>query len=248
MAKDLFSEHAKLYAQFRPTYPQILFDYIISFVKDKNTAWDCATGNGQAAMVLADYFQTVWATDISEAQLSNAIRRDNIHYSVSSAEHTIFDDDTFDLITIAMAYHWLDPNAFFKEARRIGKNNCVVAAWTYTTLHTDDEELDELYQHFYTNITQPYWEAERRLIDEKYQTITFDFSPLPEPPFETKMLWSREQFLGYLSTWSAVQKYTKINGTSPLDLIQEKINALWPYNEIKEIVFPLSLRLGRIVK
>jgi ubiquinone/menaquinone biosynthesis C-methylase UbiE len=75
MAKDLFSAHAKLYAQFRPTYPQSLFDHIISFVKDKNTAWDCATGNGQAAMVLANHFQTVWATDISEAQLSNAIRR-----------------------------------------------------------------------------------------------------------------------------------------------------------------------------
>jgi hypothetical protein len=52
MAKDLFSQQSKLYAQFRPSYPQELFDYILQFVKERGTAWDCATGNGQAASVL----------------------------------------------------------------------------------------------------------------------------------------------------------------------------------------------------
>jgi hypothetical protein len=50
MAKDLFSKQSDLYARYRPTYPKELYDYILSFVKEKNTVWDCATGNGQAQL------------------------------------------------------------------------------------------------------------------------------------------------------------------------------------------------------
>ncbi|MGZ5191844.1 MAG: class I SAM-dependent methyltransferase, partial [Flavisolibacter sp.] len=64
MPKDLFSGHSKDYAKYRPGYPKSLFDYILQFVDKKDKAWDCATGNGQAAVVLADHFNKVEATDI----------------------------------------------------------------------------------------------------------------------------------------------------------------------------------------
>ncbi len=51
MAGDLFSTQSDLYAKYRPTYPVELIDYILSFVKEKNMVWDCATGNGQAAVL-----------------------------------------------------------------------------------------------------------------------------------------------------------------------------------------------------
>jgi hypothetical protein len=35
MAKDLFSKQSDLYARYRPTYPRELYDYILSFVKEK---------------------------------------------------------------------------------------------------------------------------------------------------------------------------------------------------------------------
>ena len=94
MAKDLFSKQSDLYARYRPTYPKELYEYILSFVKEKNTAWDCATGNGQAAVVLADHFKKVIATDISAAQIDKAIKKDNIEYSVCSAESTPFSSNT----------------------------------------------------------------------------------------------------------------------------------------------------------
>jgi len=104
MAKDLFSEQSKLYAQFRPTYPQELFDYILQFVEERKIARDCATGNGQAATVLAEHFEKVEASDISEAQISNAVKRENIEYHICPAEATPFSNDSFDLITVAQAY------------------------------------------------------------------------------------------------------------------------------------------------
>ena len=97
MAKDLFSKQSDLYARYRPGYPKELYDHILSFVKNKNIAWDCATGNGQAAVVLADHFKEVIATDISPAQIEKAKAKDNIEYLVCSAESTPFDENTFKL-------------------------------------------------------------------------------------------------------------------------------------------------------
>ncbi|MEX0681015.1 MAG: hypothetical protein WD097_06500 [Balneolales bacterium] len=63
--KDNFSEQSNQYAEFRPLYPEELFDFLLSLVPDRYSAWDCGTGNGQVAGQLANYFDKVAATDIS---------------------------------------------------------------------------------------------------------------------------------------------------------------------------------------
>ena len=248
MAKDLFSEQANQYARYRPKYPQELFDYIFSFVKEKNTAWDCATGNGQAASVLADHFEKVEATDISEAQLKNAVQKPNIRYRVCTAEQTPFADNSFDLITIATAYHWFNWKEFFSEATRVGKKDCVVAAWAYHVFYSADEAITAIINDFYYNIVNSYWDPERKYVDDRYTTVEFDFPPLPAKEFDLELHWQKEDFLGYLSTWSAVQHYKKQNGHSPIQLIEEALNKAWSGAEVKEFHFPLFLRLGRVIK
>src|SRR5215471_12947070 len=127
MAKDLFSSHAADYAKFRPTYPLSCIEYISSFAQKKECALDCATGNGQAAVLLANFFERVYATDLSQQQIDSATANPRISYSVSQAESTSFADNTFDAITIAQAYHWVNHKKFCEEAKRIGRNNGIVA-------------------------------------------------------------------------------------------------------------------------
>src|SRR5688572_9865875 len=115
--KDYFSGHSKLYAAFRPTYPAALYDSIFSHLKNKTTAWDCGTGNGQVAGYLSEHFATVCATDISKPQLDHAVRAPNIFYTLSPAERTEFPDQHFDLITVAQAIHWFDRELFYKEVK-----------------------------------------------------------------------------------------------------------------------------------
>src|SRR5450631_1709703 len=131
MAKDLFSNQAGDYARYRPSYPAALIEYIARFVSEKKLAWDCATGNGQAAVLLSDYFEKVIATDLSEKQLLQAAPKENIVYSAGKAEQTSFADNSFDLITIAQAYHWFQFSDFEKEATRVAKPGAVIAAWGY---------------------------------------------------------------------------------------------------------------------
>ena len=248
MAKDLFSQQANQYARYRPSYPPELFDYILSFVNEKNTAWDCATGNGQAAAALANHFKLVEATDISNEQLKNAVQKENIHYQLCPAEQTPFADSSFDLITIATAYHWFNWQEFYTEATRVGKRNCVVAAWAYHVFYSADKAITDIIGNFYHNIIKRYWDPERKYVDDRYATVDFRFEALPAKDFDLVLHWTREEFFGYLSTWSAVQHYTKQVGHSPLSLIHDDVAKAWTAGEEKEFHFPLFLRIGRVIK
>jgi len=248
MAKDLFSKQSDLYARYRPTYPKELYDYVLSFVKEKLIAWDCATGNGQAAIVLSQYFKKVIATDISAAQIDKATVKENIEYLVCPAESMPFEENKFDLVTVAQAYHWIKWDEFRKEVTRVCKNNAVIAVWMYYNHTTGDKRVDDAVQAFYENVTKPYWDYERKYVEEKYAAVKFDYDLLPIKTFDSTLNWQREDLIGYISSWSAIQKMIKVNDMSPIPIIEEEIIKLWPEGEVKKVVFPIYLKLGRIIK
>lgn len=243
--KDNFSTQAKDYSKFRPTYPPEMIEYIVSFVKHKGTALDVATGNGQVAVALAKYFEQVQATDMSEKQIENAAKADNVTYKVESAEHTDFDDNQFDLITVAQAIHWFDFDAFYKEVNRLLKPGGIIAVMGYGLFKTNGHS-HKILSHFYHNIIGPYWDSERRYLDENYTTIPFPFEEIKVKQFENNLNWTFEQLTGYLDTWSAVQHYKKKNNDEdPVDLIREALKESWEKGE-KQVTFPLLLRIGRV--
>ncbi len=246
--KDLFSAQAAGYKKFRPIYPPALYRRILQEVKHTEQAWDCATGNGQVALELANYFKEVNATDISQAQLDQAETRENIHYSISRAEQTNFPDSTFDLITVAQAIHWFDFGAFYREVRRVSKPGGILAVWGYGVMQFADHQINEQLQHFYCVVTNPYWDPERRYLDEAYQTIPFDLPEINIPEtFAIEQSFTLASLQGYLNTWSAVKKMQQ--KTSPKDPVGEFISGLqeyWPVAAMQPATFPIHLRVGRV--
>lgn len=243
MIKDRFSNHAKQYAIFRPTYPKELYDFIFSHVKKFDVAWDCGTGNGQVARDLSTRFKVVEASDISEQQLANAYKAENIFYTKAD-EKTNFPDAHFDLITVAQAIHWFNISEFFKEVKRVAKKDAIIAVWGYS-LPTLNPEVDKRLQEFYSKVVGPYWDKERRLIDAQYKTIFFPCSEIRTPEFSLSLEWNLEEFQGYLSTWSSVQKYIQANQINPVESFMKEILPLWK-SDRQNINFPLFLRLGKI--
>jgi len=242
--KDNFSTQAKKYSQFRPYYPSEMIDYVVSFVNNKEIALDVATGNGQVAVELSKHFDKVFATDISQKQLENAAKADNFIYKVESAEHTSFGESQFDLVSVAQAIHWFDFDAFYNEVYRILKPNGIFAVLGYGLFGVNGE-ADKLLKHFYYDITGPYWDAERKYLDENYTTIPFPFEELETKQFVNEFTWTFEQLTGYLETWSAVQHYRKKNGTNPVDLIKAELKEIWEKGDMK-VTFPLLLRIGKL--
>lgn len=175
--KDNFSTQSAEYAIYRPTYPQELFDFLFSLVNQKESAWDCATGNGQVARVLAQHFAGVYATDISEKQLSQALKLPNVVYSVESSEKANVPDVSFDLITVAQAIHWFNFDAFYSEVKRTLKPNGLLAVIGYGVM-VIDKKVDQVVHKLYEDILGKYWDSERIYIEEGYKTIPFPFDEI----------------------------------------------------------------------
>ncbi len=243
--KDNFSQHATQYALYRPDYPEVLYSYILGLCKERKIAWDCGTGNGQVATKLSEYFEQVYATDISEKQLSNAIKKENIHYSLQPAERTSFSKNFFDLIVVAQAIHWFDFDLFYQEVKRTIKPNGLLIVVGYGLLKVNPE-IDEIINTFYHNTIGPYWDAERHYIDEEYKTIPFPFEELSGPDMLSILDWSFEHFMGYINTWSAVQHFIKEKGYNPVEQLAQDILPFWPEQEIKKVSFPILLRAGKV--
>ncbi|UFH53636.1 class I SAM-dependent methyltransferase [Spirosoma sp. KNUC1025] len=246
---DRFSGHADLYAQYRIDYPTELYDFVLSFTRNRQRAWDCATGNGQVAGILADVFEQVEATDISETQLDRATQKPNIHYQLSSAEQTPFADASFDLITVAQALHWFDIEAFHREVRRVAQPGATLAEWGYGLVQLDpanpSSELDLVLRDFYRNRIGPYWDPQRKFIDNAYATLPFPFADAQRAEFTVQRTWSLERFLNYLRTWSAVRQYIHENKADPVNELGEELEPLWGADE-RDVQFPVFMRIGYV--
>ena len=242
--KDHFSGHSSNYQKYRPSYPKELFSYLSGFCKDNKYVWDVGTGNGQCALELTQHFEAVLATDPSANQIRDAVQHEKIKYDVSPAEKCPETDQNFDLITVAQALHWFDFDAFFKEVRRVAKSGGILAAWTYTHAEVS-QEVDQIYSKFYSEIVGDYWPAERCYVEDKYKSIDFPFEPIQSPQFKIQMEYSRDDYLAYLGTWSAVKNYKLDKKHDPIDLIRSELSELWSDSEeLRVVTWPIHLKAG----
>lgn len=243
--KDHFSRHAEDYAKFRPRYPKELFGYLATVAPGKELAWDCATGNGQAAIELAELFEQVIATDASEKQVANTEAHARVEYRVAPAEESGIPSRSVDLITVAQALHWFDLSLFYAEARRVLKPGGIVAAWAYK-LASVTPSIDAVVGHYYSDVVGPYWPAERRLV-EKFEELAFPFPEIATPSFEMVAEWKLGHLVGYLRTWSATQRFMAANQCDPLKSLEEDLRAAWgDAEQPRRVVWPLTVRVGKV--
>lgn len=246
--KDNFSAQAVAYAKFRPHYPANLIDFIINLVEDKTLAWDCATGNGQVAVQLAKHFSKIVATDASEAQIKQASPHENIEYRVAKAESSGLSDHSVDLITVAQAIHWFRFDDFYAEVRRVAKPGAWLAIWGYGLFSTSPA-FDSVVQELYAEILgEQYWGPERKHIDNRYESIPLPWGPIDTPAFQIQTTWDYKDTLGYLNTWSSVQKYIREKQENPIILVKEKLEEAWgDLHERKTIVCELYLKVAKVL-
>lgn len=236
---------SELYAKSRPGYPKELFSYLAGQSQCHDLVWDAATGNGQAAIGLKDFFKKVIATDISENQLHYAFQHPSIQYQQSSELVPFIEDLSVDLITVSSAIHWLDRVLFYKEADRVLKNKGILATWGYSGIHLN-EEVDAAIIEMNETILKPYIVDQVVLAINGYKAIHLPFEPLITPEFFINFFWDKEQVMDYLMTWSSSQNF--ILNQPEKDLREELMCVLekyWGNEEKKEIQFKLIMKASR---
>lgn len=246
-ARDVFSTASDAYAAGRPHYPPELFAWIAAQCLEHRAAWDCATGNGQAAIGLAPHFDLVQATDISGEQIGEAFDAANIVYTVQPAERADFDPSSFDLVVAAQALHWFDYERFWPEVRRVAKPGAFFCAWGYAWTE-GPRELHEVLFDPLLALLEPYWAANNGILWRGYRSdeICFPFDRLEAPAFAIELDWTIDELLGYVRTWSAWRRSRADEKVAALTSRLE-VEALRSFAGRRMLLkMPLALAAGRI--
>jgi SAM-dependent methyltransferase len=243
--KDHFSSHARSYAAARPGYPESLFAWIAAQCVSHERVWDAGCGNGQASIALAGYFDAVFASDPSAAQVNNATSHPHVRYAVEAAEHSSLPNQSVPCICVAQALHWFDFERFFKEAERVLQPGGLLVVWTYEKSSVN-VAVDAVFESLYRGTLADYWPPERRHVEAAYQTIEFPVKEISTPHFQMQSRWNLAQYLAYLRSWSACQRYRETSGIDAVAGIEKDMQQAWgdPENALN-VCWPLTVRAGR---
>jgi len=249
---DHFGPVAAAYRRHRPVYPAELFAWLAEQAPARERAWDCATGNGQAALGLAGHFECVHASDASPEQLRHAQAHPRVHYHLAPAEASTLPDGCIDLLTVAQAMHWFDQARFAREVWRVLRPGGVFAAWSYGAFHIDQPELRRIGRQFYLDIVGPYWPDERQWTGAGLADLSWPLPECPAPRFDLQAWWNLDDLLGYYQSWSATRRCREATGVDPLPALRERLAAHWGPNGQADagqhrhtMSWELTLRVGR---
>lgn len=243
--KDYFSIQAEDYSIYRPEYPAELYEWLASLCPEHQLAWDCGTGNGQAAVALTNQFSYVIGTDASQNQIDHAMIYPRVEYETALAHNSPFKDASVDLITVAQALHWFDFDAFFKEVKRVAKPQGVLAVWCYELMNISPE-VDAVVMRYYKDVIGDHWPEERRYIESGYEDIEIPFETIPSPKCTLNKQWTFKHLIGYLGSWSATQRYIETHRDDPRSQIVDDLRQAWGDDETKTVSWPMTIKAFRV--
>ncbi len=166
-------------------------------------------------------------------------------YVACFAEETALGSGSIDLITVAQAFHWFDHARFYREAGRVLAPAGALAIIGYAKLRAD-AEVEAIVHEFQDRWLGAYWTPERRFVDAGYAGIAIPIDELEAPPFAIEGDLTLAQLLGYIGTWSAVERYREAHGQDPMRVLEANLSKVWTEPATaRRIAWPLFVRAGR---
>ncbi|KAH7520929.1 hypothetical protein FEM48_Zijuj08G0197900 [Ziziphus jujuba var. spinosa] len=255
----LFEKQADDYLNARPTYPKEWYSKLAALTPRRNLAWDVGTGNGQAAIGVAEHFDQVIGTDLSEAQLQRAIphpRVRYIHTPLTVTENDIVSkvvgEDSVDLVTVAQAVHWFDLPSFYSLVSRVlHKPGGLFAVWCYNDIEVSPA-FDPIMKKFH-DTTLPFWDPNIKYVFDGYKTLPFPFESVGlgsegDPlALDIPKELSFEGFLRMVGSWSAVTT-AKDQGVDLLNgkMVKELENAWGGSNLVRSVAYKAFMLAGKV--
>jgi SAM-dependent methyltransferase len=241
---DHFSQVAARYAAYRPHYPPALVDALAERADQSGAVWDVGCGNGQLSVALAERFARVIATDPAQAQLDEAVAHPRVEYRRAPAEDSGLADGSIALVVAAQAAHWFDWPRFLAEVERVAVPGALVALVSYGNVVMEGAAGAEI-DRYHHGVAGPYWPAGRRHVENGYRELVMPWPEVEAPALEMTAAWTRDELLGYVSSWSATARLVEREGSGPFETFCAALAAAWPDGERRPVRWPLLVRLAR---
>lgn len=236
-----FDNNGERYAKFRPDYPAALVRSLSELTAGRDLALDVGCGNGQMTALFAPNFKHVIGTDPSASQLNHAEAVANASYLQQSAEEIDLPNNSVDLIVAAQAAHWFDLERFYSEVRRVTKPEAALALVSYGVPCILDP-VNAVFQGAYWQDLHDFWPPERAHVETGYAALYFPFTAIDLPQHSCRMTLSVEQFIGYITTWSAYSKAATAGAENQFERFFDELRAAWPSDAAKEVVWPIAVK------
>ncbi|CAF0855710.1 unnamed protein product [Adineta steineri] len=190
---------AQTYAVERRSYPNELYDTVLKYHTNTggklNQLLDVGCGPGNATRDLSIAFDHAVGADPSAEMIAAARSRggktrsgDDIKFEISLAEECSkineIGAETVDLLTVAMAAHWFNMDAFWTEAAKVLKPGGSVALWTLASLYChpctpNAAEVQRILFHLEREVLAPFELPSNRLSRDMYDKLVLPWDVMP---------------------------------------------------------------------
>ncbi|GIX78234.1 methyltransferase DDB_G0268948 [Caerostris darwini] len=227
---------SKVYCSGRKDTAEEVIEKVLSFLKEKvpeplEKAADVGCGTGQSTAILAPYFKHVYGSDVSEAQIQEAIASrslPNVTYTAGPAEELPFEDGSLQLVTAATSMHWFKLDLFLPEVRRVLCTNGVLAAFGYLSMQPFfpdphlTQQAEDLFRQYHIEL-RPYSVVSAfMMLKNRYKDVEFPFEEVNRCPDVRCTFPGRlSEIVEYVMTFSSYQNFKKADAKAA----EESINS-----------------------
>lgn len=234
---------AERYAKYRPYFHPLVIEKIQSYLhleQPVGFAMDVGCGSGQSTIALKEIAHLVVGMDISAEMLDFAKKKPGIYYIQAAAEKLAIKENSADLLTTSMAYHWFDPEQFFAEVRRVLKDG----AWLiiYNNGFRGQMKRNAQFEQWVMQVYEKQYPSPPRnaapLTPKFAQQHGFRF-PYQEE-YQNEVQFTVEELAAYLITQSNVIAVTEHGTQKVEDAYDWLFTQIKPFFQSDNDMFPFS--------
>ncbi len=236
-----FDGVAEFYAAYRPDYPDVLIECIISLtgIQKSGKILEIGSGTGKATAPFAQRGYSILCIEPGE-NLVSAAKQNLENFPRIEFQEFAFEDlnertNEFDLVISAQAFHWVPKEiGYAKVARALKANGCMALFWNMYPYPEGGvyDDLKKVYKEQAPNLatrTGSYEELLKQREIEIIESGCFGTVELRKFPWVTR--YSTEQYLGLLNTYSDHLRLPKEDRNRLFESIAEVIERYGGYIE-----------------
>ncbi len=196
-------EEAKNYSLYRPyIHPQVIqiIKSTLHLKKPIENALDIGCGTGQSSIALLEIAKNVMGIDVSEDMIANAQKHEKVKYIQAPAEDIPLPNNTFDIITVGLSFHWFDRSKFLPEACRLLKPNGWLIIYNnfFSGAMRENEDFKKWFTTNYISKFPTPPRDNQPLENEELNRYGFVFDQQNE--YEEYITYDLNQLVGYITT------------------------------------------------
>jgi Methylase involved in ubiquinone/menaquinone biosynthesis len=241
-----FDEIVVNYDKIRPTYPPELYKDIFDYAGAGRIkkSLEIGTGTGKATVPFIEAGCDVTAVEIgvNMAEFLTERFKDYKKFSVitNSFEDVELDDNSYDLIYAASAFHWVDAEIGCPKAFRLLKNGGVFALMRYNVITSDGDELYEEIAAVKQKYYYSYYTAKERLVRHSAEELRppieifysygfddmskFGFQDVTLNFYEVTLTYTADEYIALLDTLSDHRELPTANRLAMYEETKAAIN------------------------